>query len=494
MLVVGIDGGTRDIIDAMPMPFTQELFARSASKKMDEDLISRGWAEILTGEHASRNKAFYLMPVADGSLDFDASYTKSDMLACSCNEPLWRRLNQADTSVGMMNIPTTGPADEVNGFLVAGGGGGLNAIGTIPATMVHPPACRPVLERHNYVFDVRLPGGETTVSGFLEKIRQAENTQKDAFIELAQKEKPQFGFHCFRITTEVQYLARYEIEKASEAIRKARQNGEPFRPETLTQQKVVDHYTNLDNSIKELFEALEPERYIFVGDHSTALLKYEGNIDVWLEQAGYLTRISLAERIFRGGLRSLRSKANQVAVRFFGKKSLPFIRRPLTKFRPSRTRAFGTFYDTGNFAGVFINDRSRFGGPISDEKEHEMLVDEICQNLNASPEAQEYQLEAKPYRRRYSGAQFHRLMPDIQICKPDSIYFSSRKWTFIQANGNLKPLSEKLAGVRYPHTGTKGHDPLFVFSAALEHELRDDDPEDLRIVYNMICRHFEGAA
>lgn len=492
LLVIGIDGGSRDIVDAMPMPFTQKLFAQSVSRDLDEDLISRGWAEALTGEHASQNKAFYLMPVAAGGLDFNASYSKSDMLSCSGNEPLWKKLNRAGTSVGLMNIPTTGPADQVDGFLVAGGGGGMKAEGAIPSTMIYPPGCRPVLEKHDYVFDLRLPGGETTVSGFLDKIRQAENAQKDTFIELAQKEQPDFGFHCFRMTTEVQYLARFEIERAAEAIRKARERGDVVQPDSPTQKKVVEHYTNMDSSIKELFEILEPEQYIFVGDHSTAVLRHEGNVDVWLERTGYLTRMPQAERTVRGGLIRLRNKAARVAVKYLGRKSPPLIRRPLTKFSPGRTKAFGTFYDTGNFAGIFINDRARFGGPVTGGQEHEKLVDEICQNFNATPEAREYQLEARPYRRNYPGVRFQKLMPDIRILKPDSIYFSSRHWLFMRDNQNLKPLDENLAAIRYPHTGAKGHDPLFVFSTGLESHLREDDPNDLRVVYQMICRHFEG--
>ena len=491
LLVIGIDGGTRKIIDAMPMPYTQTLLAKSCSKDLDEDLISRGWAEILTGEHASTNKAFYLMPMANGGLDFNASYSKSDMLLYSRNKPLWKRLNEAGASVGLMNIPTTGPADTVDGFLVAGGGGGLKADGSVPATMVYPREAKALVEKHRYVLDVRLPGGETTVSGFLDRIRQAENTQKDAFIELALALKPAFGFHCFRITTEVQYLARYEIERAAEAIRKARDNDEVFQPETPTQQKVVEHYANLDNSIRELFDTLDPEHYIFVGDHSTALLRHEGNVDVWLERAGYLTRMSPLERKARRGLIRIRDKANRAAVKYLGKKAPPLVRRPITTFSPGRTRAFGTFYDTGNFAGIFVNDRARFGGPVSGEHEHEKLVDDICLSLNASDEAREYRLEAHPYRRNYPGAQFHKLMPDIRIHKPDSLYFSSRNWTFIRDNENLKPLEENIAGIRYPHTGAKGHDPLFVFSTGLGKHLREDDPNDLRAVYHMICRHFE---
>ncbi|MEW8138593.1 MAG: hypothetical protein AB2761_16165 [Candidatus Thiodiazotropha endolucinida] len=54
-LVIGINGGTKEIIDNMPMPFTQSLFKGAGYKILEEDLISRGWAEALTGCHASEN-------------------------------------------------------------------------------------------------------------------------------------------------------------------------------------------------------------------------------------------------------------------------------------------------------------------------------------------------------------------------------------------------------------------------------------------------------
>ena len=84
-------------------------------------------------------------------------------------------------------------------------------------------------------------------------------------------------------------------------------------------------------------------------------------------------------------------------------------------------------------------------------------------------------------------------MPDIKIHKPDSIYFSSRRWKFVTENPNLKPLEENLQGIRYPHAGSKGSDPLFVYSKGLEPLIIDGDPNDLRLAYRLISRFFGQA-
>ncbi|KAA1174658.1 hypothetical protein FWJ25_04515 [Marinobacter salinexigens] len=489
LLVIGIDGGTKEIIDGMPMPFTQSLFLGAASEHLEEDLISRGWAEALTGEHASTNKGFYLMPCADGSYDFSASYSKSEMVSASSNKPIWDLLNENGVSVGIVNVPTTGPADEVSGFIIAGGGGGVKAGGGVPDGMVYPPSYKKILENNRYVFDVRLPGGEDTVSGFLRKISEAEEVQKNTFVQLAKQEKPEFGFHCFRITTEVQYLARYEIKRCIEAFSDCRAKGLEFEPDNEIQRELVNHYRKLDESIKFIFRELDPESYIIIGDHSTALFEYEGNIDVWLSEKGYLKVLSPVEAFIRKGFRFLKRKA----LLALGGKNPPkasLIRRPITSFSKNKTLAFGTFYDTGNFAGIFINDSDRFGGPVKGLKATKSIVDNICKEFNSDPVSIEYGLIAKPYREVHENARFQHLMPDIKIHKPDSIYFSSRRWKFITDNPNLKALSESLAGVRYPYSGVKGSDPLFVCSKNLEQLIHEGDPNDLRLAYRIISRFF----
>lgn len=489
LLVIGIDGGTKSIIEGMPMPFTQSLFKEAASKNLEEDLISRGWAEALTGEHASTNKGFYLMPCSDGSYDFSASYSKSDMETASSNRTIWDYLNRNGVSVGIVNVPTTGPVDNVKGFMIAGGGGGVKATGEVPDEMVYPPIYKKILENSGYIFDVRLPGGEKTVSGFLRKISRAERVQKDTFIKLAQLESPDFGFHCFRITTEVQYLARYEIEKCIKKLVECKKNGVEFKPDNEIQRVLVAHYRELDESIKSIFQELKPESFIFIGDHSTALFEYEGNVDVWLNEKGYLRTLSSYEIFLTRALRFLKRKLF-VNLWKNNKPKASLIRRPITKFSGRKTLAFGTFYDTGNFAGIFVNDCERFNGPVKGVAQVRAIVDNICKDFNTDPISIKYGLEARPYRELHEGAKYQHLMPDIKIHKPDSIYFSSRKWEFITKNPNLKPLNENLEGTRYPHAGAKGSDPLFVYSKDLEQLIRDDDPSDLRLTYRIITRFF----
>lgn len=489
LLVIGIDGGTRSILEGMPMPFTHSLFKTSSSKTLNEDLISRGWAEALTGEHASTNKGFYLMPLADGSYDFSGSYSKSDMLDASSNEPLWKLVNKAGYSVGFANVPTTGPADDVTGFIIAGGGGGLKASSGVPDGMVSPSKYKTNLQNNNYVFDIRLPGGEDLVSEFISKISKAERIQKDTFLELSKLEKPDFGFHCFRITTEVQYLARYEINMCIKDISDAKEKGEVFIPKNEIQATIINHYVKLDESIKSLFNELDPESYILIGDHSTALFEYEANVDVWLHARGFLSiqsdKKSFARRVIRFAFRK--------TAAFFAKETQPkasLIRKPITKFSKNETLAFGTFYDTGNFAGIFINDKARFGGPVHSDKVRDDLISEICDEFNADPICIKYGLIAKPYKSYFKGAQFQDIMPDIKIHKPDSIYFSSRQWEFVVSNKNLKPLDLSLANIQYPHAGTKGSDPLFIYSNNLEPLIQRNDPNDLRLTYNIVSRFF----
>jgi len=493
LLVIGIDGGTKKIIEDMPMPFTQNLFSNSNYRELNEDLISRGWAQILTGEHASQNKAFYLAPCADGTYNFSYSYSKSDMVSASSSAPLWEKLNELGVSVGLLNIPTTGPAGQVNGFIVAGCGGGLKAGGPVPAGMVYPENIDAVLDRNKYIFDIRLPGGASTVSGFFEKIAEAEANQKNTFIELAKTANPDFGFHCFRITTEVQYLSRYEIELCAVQIQKCREINVDFQPANAVQKNLLNYYKMLDRHIEDIFKKLKPESYIFISDHSTALFEHEGNLDLWLEREGYLIRLNKVEIFLLRVSNFLKRKLKSllVSLKLAKKPKKVAFRNPITRFSKSKTQAFGTFYDMGNFAGIFINDRIRFGGPVKNDDFVKKLVRDICSKLNADPVARSYGLRARPYRDNFQNSAYQKFMPDIKIDKPDTIYFSSRRWKFIVDNPNLKPLEENLFGIRYPYSGIKGRDPLFVYSKNLEKLFADNDPNDLRVAYRLICRFFE---
>ena len=48
LLIIGIDGGDKRIIEAFNMPFVQKIIQENEAPELTLDLMSRGWAEMLT--------------------------------------------------------------------------------------------------------------------------------------------------------------------------------------------------------------------------------------------------------------------------------------------------------------------------------------------------------------------------------------------------------------------------------------------------------------
>lgn len=489
MLVIGIDGGTKEIIDGMPMQFTHSLFKEANEKILKEDPLSRGWAEVLTGEHCSENKGFYMSPYTEKGYEFNHGYSKTVMVKESNNQPIWKVVNNKGKKVGILNVPTTGPVDNVNGFMIAGGGGGLSTIGGYPKEMYYPNSSERILHKNNYTFDIRLNWGELNVVDFIKKISAAEVNQRNAFNDLNQENNIDFGFYCIRMITEVQYLCRYEIERCIEGLVKAKSKGENFIPENEVQKALIEYYKTVDENIKSVFTALQPKEFLFVSDHNTSLYEKEMNLDVWLKQNDFLYQANLFERFIHKLKYS--EKSRRLLMKLGLKKKRP-TRKMITIFKPNKTQAFGTFFDTGNFAGMFINDYQRFGGPVKTQQEINSLILNICEKFNSDSEAIKHQMQAKPYRQKYKDSKFYNLMPDIMIEKPDTIYCSGKNWKFIKANSRLKPFKKDLNDAMYPYTGLKGRQPLFVYSKNLENLIEQDDPNDLRLAYNLINRFFSS--
>ncbi|AAZ97741.1 hypothetical protein Tbd_1788 [Thiobacillus denitrificans ATCC 25259] len=124
LLVIGIDGADRRVVDGMPMPFLQRLLADGTHYFAEVDLFSRGWAEIFTGKHGIDTGAFYNRPACTGRYEFTQHFNLNSLDANRTVRPIWQDLNDKGFRVGVMNIPTTLPAPPVEGFFVAGAGGG----------------------------------------------------------------------------------------------------------------------------------------------------------------------------------------------------------------------------------------------------------------------------------------------------------------------------------------------------------------------------------
>lgn len=479
-LIIGIDGGDQDIFSQVPMPYLQRLFKDSYTLKLTEDLLSRGWAEILSGKQARDTKAFYMRPKLNGTHDFTFSFSLKDLLSNPEVVPIWEIPTRYNKKVGMMNVPTTFPAQPVEGFFVSGAGGGFNKVEGIPEDLCYPKSLAKELEKLGYVIDIRLgTAGIKDIQQLFDKVNEMQEKQVEAFIRLCKQKQPDFGFIATRATTVIQYLAMSELQSYL-AYRRGEITEQEAIRHSIWFKNFEKHYALLDNLLKRLIEELNPEHFILTSDHGAVPYKYQVNFNNFLQGYGYqskklLIRPSLKSLI--NSFRSFRSLVNFIR----GKK----VFKPVYEKQWGETKAFTSWY--GN--RIFINDSRRFCGPVK-EDEIDQVVAQICDDFNQNQEAKKYQMEAKPYRKLYPDAKYNDYLPDIKIHCPTTIFAIRDEAHFIRQNKNYAPLPNLNRVQGGMHSGQKGEHPLFCCDHRTANMIQDQDAKDLTLVYKLTERIF----
>lgn len=487
ILIVGIDGGDSRIIKGMDMPFLQKLIREGSERNLQEDLYSRGWSEIITGCQAPDAKNMYMWPKLDGSHDFSFSYGTQDLKTNPEVIPLWDMVAQKGYTMGIMNVPTTAPACSISGFMVSGGGGGIDSkISGIPGSLVYPEELKGQLDREKYLLDLRLgASGIDDWDTFMDQLDSIVEMRATSFLRCNESVPVDVGFLCFRVTTDIQYLAMTEIE----AILAHRSMPEVAGKDSSKdaelsdiQRRIINHYRLLDRQIERVFTELEPDQFVITSDHGASRYKYNVCIDSLLKENGYLitnsgrtnfrgsVRKILHKFVPRGMLQSMKSKSPQRLVQM------------VFRFDPRKTLAFGHTY----MNGVYINDSKRFNGPVSGQHEIDRLVNEIVQIINKDERSKPLNFKALPYRRNYVNSFFYDHLPDIQILHNGECFFKTGD-EFVSRNQKYAPITKDLSKIRGDmNSGQKSPHPLFIVDGATASQISDIETDDLRLVYETI--------
>src|SRR5262249_18100322 len=190
---------------------------------------------------------------------------------------LWTRLSGAGRRVGIVNVPFTWPAPDVNGFAVAGIDAAAREDGmTSPRDLIHEVQERfgRLLLDHSFPVD---SSGRLD----LDLVRRA-CEQKVAIVDwLAERYDPELLFVVFMAADHVHHLAWPDWQ-------------EHGRDST-----VAEAYRILDASLGRLLERADDETNVLVvSDHGGGELRGVVNLNAWLAGQGYL---AYAENGSNGG-------------------------------------------------------------------------------------------------------------------------------------------------------------------------------------------------
>jgi len=322
-------------LDGTPFGLMQSMFERGIMKNLGEiaargsihpmattipDVSSVAWTTFMTGVNPGKHGIFGFMDLKPGT------YTTFFPNTANVRAPtIWQRLGQEGKRSVIVNMPSTYPAKEMDGALVAG----FVAIDLEKAT--HPKSLVPWLKGIGYMLDVDASKARDQQEAFFQDLHTALERREKTFHKLMKEEAWDLFAAIVTGTDRLHHFfwAAYEEENS------------PYHAAFL------DYYRAVDAMAGRLYDALNGEAaFLALSDHGFGRLRQDLYVNRWLEENGYLC--------FPGESRKSIADAD-----------------------PDRTRAF--CLDPGR---IYINAKRRFPqGCVAPGKSCEALVEELARAL-----------------------------------------------------------------------------------------------------------------
>lgn len=445
------------------MPFLNSFVESYHGPNLECDLLSRGWAEQISGLHASATKAMYVYPSGE-CRRFVMKFSLGDLLSHDGVEPIWNFALRKGLKVGFMNIPTTYPAPTVEGFFVSGAGGGLNRVEGVPSGMCHPEADVPILLENGYRLDLRL-GTEKDLDlcGLFDTLKRMLVARVNTFLELCRRHRPDFSFIGFRYIAVLLYLGYSEIE----AYLSERDGDESpgFSCTPIWQNNVESFFTLFDSEIERIVAELSPHFLIVSSDHGLGPAKKVVDLNAFLLNYSFQKRRVL-----------VRSKKQQLGS---------LLRRGRLLFADDHKLDHAVAFSDWYSGAIYVNDH-RYSGPVRD-REAVHVIREVCGAFNNDPEFKSVGLWAAPYRQEFLGTRYYDDLPDIKIDSNEAV--SYRRGIGYQLSDNLRYAAiPSLANAFSMHSGNKTKYPFFACNEAVCSRILNNDPRDLTLIYKLSQR------
>lgn len=302
VFVLGLDGATFDIIDALiakgRLPNLASLIRRGCGGELISTIhpfSAQAWSSFMTG----------MNPGKHGIVDF-TEHVKGEYRLKFLNashrrgKSLWRILSEHGRRVCVLNVPFTYPPEEVNGFMISG----MDAPST-DSEYTYPKELSEEISAHVGEYIIELGVKDYIAKGhpeaFLKEIEDAFKVQMKTLDYLLNQEAWDFFMYVCRFTDQVQhYFWKYYDanhpsydEYAEDELRNA----------------IASLYESIDELIGRLTETLDEEVNIVVmSDHGHGGINGKKIfLNKWLESQGLL-EFEENRRVSSGGLFGLVSK------------------------------------------------------------------------------------------------------------------------------------------------------------------------------------------
>ena len=449
--------------------------AHGTLRSTTHPLTPQAWSTMVTGVNAG----------VHGILDF-AERTESGYELRIVNgsyrtaPAIWDYLARAGRTVGLVNIPFTWPAPEVDGFAISGFDTAAHDEMTYPRELL-----RDIVSRHgdlelDHTFPIAADG---TID--LEHVRRVCEQKVAIAAELTERYEPELLFVVFMSADHVQHLAWNLWEQHGA--------GSP----------VAEVYRLLDASLGALLGRLDGGDVMVVSDHGAGSLSGVVNLNAWLAEEGFLTYSDspgMPQRLARGAL-GLRRRLLPERARRAIKRAAPELaeRAVRTSARDIVDMTATQAFSYGAFGNIVLNVRGREEqGLVEPGAEYESVRDEIAARLVdlRSPDGERIVRGVHRREDLYSGPALWRA-PDLIV------EFRDYEWL---GKGNLRRRTPTIwdeveieSGSDYAYVGSHRLEGMVAISGpsvapgvSLAANIEDVAPTILYLLGEPVPSHLEG--
>jgi predicted AlkP superfamily phosphohydrolase/phosphomutase len=359
---------------------------------------------------------------------------------------VWDRLRGSGRTVGIVNIPFTWPAPEVDGFAVAGMDAAAREKGmAYPADLLDAVRQRFGSLELDHRFPVTKAGDADT-----DFVRRAVEQKVEISLWLSERFEPDLLWVVFMAADHIHHVAWPDWEQRGR------------------DSSVAETYRILDTAVGRLVEAAGGNDVVLVSDHGGGSLAGVVNLNAWLAREGFLAYAGRTEKVGRklvDELFALRRHIPQglryrVKQRAGGLRERMYARPQYSVVDWPHTRAFAY----GAFGNIVVNVRGREqDGVVEPGAEYERVRDEISERALQLRDPDGKPIVAAVHRREdlFAGPELEKI-PDLLI------EFTDYEWL---GKGNLKSRSESIwdtielePGSEHLYVGSHRHEGIFALA------------------------------
>jgi predicted AlkP superfamily phosphohydrolase/phosphomutase len=285
LLIIGVDSVTfrllKPLVELGELPTIGRLMEEGAYGELLSSVPSvtpPGWTTSYTGVNPAKHNVFDFKDhtkYLDGEMKYEMGSTTSQSIKA---DPFWRILNAAGRTVGMVNAPMAYPAEEIDGYVIAG-----FPCPTEGEGLFHPPDLEEEIDK--VVPDYRFYGtpedlDQDKPAKYMEGINRISTDRARAAIHLMGSRPTDVVAMIFTEVDRVQHFfwnTWDETHPTHNAEKAAFRNAIP------------DHYRIVDESIAKMMRVAGPDVPVMIySDHGAAPVTRHLYPNTYLIQTGVI--------------------------------------------------------------------------------------------------------------------------------------------------------------------------------------------------------------